>query len=1004
MLHVQLFGSFQALDDDAPIAALQSERIQAVLAYVLLNRYAPIARQQLAFTFWPDIMDAQARHNLRTLLTRLREALPRADQFLAFEAQTIHWRSDAPCTLDVAEFEAALARGDVRAAVELYRGDVLPTCYDDWIVSERERLHALYVEALAQAINDAEGQRDFVTALQYGQRALQADPLREETYRQLMRLHAANGDRVSLRRTFDTCTLILKRELDVEPSPTTRALYATLSQMEVSPAVSGPLPPKTHHNLRHPLTSFIGREREISVVKHLLDSARLLTLSGAGGSGKTRLALQVAFDVLDNYTDGVWWVDLASIAQASLVTPTTATALSIHLVAGRTLVETLIDALQSRRLLLVLDNCEHLIAECASLAHDLLAACPQLTLLATSREALGLNGEHVWRVPPLRLAASTELNDIEQSEAVQLFVARAALTLPTFTISPQNAAAITAICQRLDGLPLAVELAAARVKVLSVEQIAARLDDRFTLLTSGDRAALPRHQTLRAMIDWSYDLLDEAERSLLRTLAVFAGGFTIEAAEAVHSDPGVLDLLAHLVDKSLVVIGAEHADDSVRYRLLETIRQYALEKLNDSHEDGAVRQRHTRWYVELAERAEPKLRGHGQIEWLNRVEQEHDNVRAALEWSLNHNIDLGLRIANGLIWFWEMRDHPLEGLQQMEKLLATGPLSPSPFHARALARASWLAMCANNEERLTALAAAGAAMSRAVDDIEGLAFSLVISAIAPYWHSENDRALSLVEEGLALFDAADIPWGKQRALTVVGYITEDQGDYERAHAAHQAALALSRTNGDINSMCFVLHQLGNVAFAQGRYEQALAYYTDSLASARVVKNTSNLARNYREMGNLDTLLGQYGAARTLLEESTVLLREVGDYGRLASTLSRLGWVARLQNEYEQAAQFYVESLHLAQKSIWRQTTVAWCLAGLAELAAVRNQPIKAARLWGAANAILEILINVMPYERLELEQISGTIRAQLDEATFTAEQAVGRQMTLDEAIAYALSG
>jgi predicted ATPase/DNA-binding SARP family transcriptional activator len=1000
VLHVRLFGSFQALDDDAPVAALQSERIQAVLTYLLLNRYTPIVRQQLAFTFWPDTTDAQARHNLRTLLTRLREALPHADSFLTIEAQTIQWCSDTPFTLDVAEFEAALARGDVRAAIELYRGDVLPTCYDDWIVSERERLHALYVEALTQAINDAERQRDFVAALQYGQRALQADPLREETYRQLMRLHTANGDRVSLRRTYDTCTLILKRELDVEPSPTTRTLYATLSQLEVHPPVSEPLPPKARHNLKHPLTSFIGREREIGAVKHSLDSARLLTLSGAGGSGKTRLALQVAFDVLDNYIDGVWWVDLASIAQASLVTPTVATALSIHLVAGRTLVETLIDALQSRRLLLVLDNCEHLIAECAALAHDLLAACPPLTILATSSEALGLNGERVWPVPPLQLATTNALSDIEESEAVQLFIARAALTLPTFTISPQTATAITAVCQQLDGLPLAIELAAARVKVLSVEQIAARLDDRFTLLTHGDRAALPRHQTLRAMIDWSYDLLDEAERALLRTLAVFAGSFTLEAAEAVHSAAPVLDLLARLVDKSLVVVGTEHAGDNVRYSLLETIRQYAREKLNDSGEGEAVRERRTRWYVELAERAEPKLRGHGQIEWLDRMEQEHDNVRAALEWSLNNNIDLGLRIANGLIWFWDTRDHALEGLQQMGKLLAAGPLDPSRLHARALARASWMAMAAFNEERMAALAAAGATMSREVGDVEGLAFSLIIAAIVPHWHGDNDRALLLAEESLALFEAAGIQ-GKHRVLSAVGLITQAQGNYERAHTAYQASLALCRESGDINFGNFLLLLLGNLTFKQGHYEQAMTYYVESLASARAVKNTNMIAWNYEGMGNLDILLGQYGPAQALLEESKGLLQEVGDHWRLAFTLRRLGRVARLQGRYDQAARFYTESLHLARKSDWHQT-LAWCLASLAELAALRDQLQKAARLWGAANGIPELYIDFGLTERLELEQMSGTIRAQLDEATFTAEQTAGRQMTLAEAIVYAL--
>jgi predicted ATPase/transcriptional regulator with XRE-family HTH domain len=448
-----------------------------------------------------------------------------------------------------------------------------------------------------------------------------------------------------------------------------------------------------------PMTSFIGRARELAAVKQRFSSARLLTLTGPGGCGKTRLALQAAAELADKFADGVCFVELAPLGDPRLVPQSVASALGVREEPTRPLPVTLIDTLHRRQLLLVLDNCEHLIAACAELAHILLSACPQLHVLATSREVLGVAGEMAWRVPPLASPDPQRPVPVEhllQYEAVQLFVERARTVQPTFTVTERNAAAVAQVCHRLDGIPLAIELAAARVKVLTVEQIAARLDDRFRLLTGGSRIALPRQQTLQAAIDWSYDLLSEPERRLWRRLSVFAGGWTLEAAEAVCAGAGldaaeVLDRLTSLVDKSLVTVDAMAGE--ARYRLLETIRQYGREKLERSGEAAVIRRQHLEWHVGLAERAEPELTGPDQAVWLEKLEAEHDNLRAALEWSQveAQGEQIGLRVAAALWRFWLVHGHLREGRRWLEGMLAGSPEAWPAVRAKALYGAGALA-------------------------------------------------------------------------------------------------------------------------------------------------------------------------------------------------------------------------------------------------------------------------------------------------------------------------
>ena len=426
---------------------------------------------------------------------------------------------------------------------------------------------------------------------------------------------------------------------------------------------SSETPRRQPTNLPLELSSFVGREKEVAEVKRLLGDNRLVTLTGPGGCGKTRLALAVAFEVVEDFGEGAWWVGLAPLSDPTLVPQAVAQALEVHEQPGFSLTETLADALRNKRLLLILDNCEHLIEACARFAHTLLTSCRHLRILATSRETLGVAGEADWRVPSLTLPEverPPSVDDAVHYEATRLFVERARSRLSTFSLTPENAQAVAEVCRKLDGMPLAIELAAARVAMLSVEQISERLEDPLRLLSAGDRTAEPRQRTLRATLEWSHELLSEPERLVFRRLSIFAGGWTLEAAEAVCAGEGleeedVLELLSRLGDKSLVVaeVGSE---DAVRYRMLEPVRQYAWKLLEDSGEAEQVRERHATYYLELAEEAEPELKGARQGEWLGRLEREHGKLRTALGWSIEGgDADLGLRLAGALERLWWTR-------------------------------------------------------------------------------------------------------------------------------------------------------------------------------------------------------------------------------------------------------------------------------------------------------------------------------------------------------------
>lgn len=747
------------------------------------------------------------------------------------------------------------------------------------------------------------------------------------------------------------------------------------------------------HNLPIQLTSFIGREYELAEIKQLLTTTRLLTLTGTGGAGKTRLALQAAADLVESYADGVWFVELAPLSDPALVAGTVAAVLGVVEQPGQPILNSLIDYLRAQDILLLLDNCEHLIEACAHFADSLLRACPHLRVLATSREALGIAGETTWIVPSLSLPDAQQprptFADLSQYEAVQLFTARAAAVQPVFKLTELNAASVTQICQRLDGIPLAIELAAARVRVLQTAEIAARLDDRFRLLATGSRTALPRQQTLRGAIDWSYDLLDEPERVLLRRLSVFAGGWTLDAAEAVTNVEGgrmkdekessgfillpsslILDILSRLVDKSLVIVDQQKGE--TRYGMLETIREYAFEKLKESREVETLRLSHQKFFLSLAQRLATSTGSQLDL-YFNELEQEHDNLRAALRRTLEqHESEFALALCNALAVFWEERGYWTEGRSWFEQAIAV---------------------------------------------------------------SRQDQAAAPVSQThLAQYG---------KALNESGTLAVDQGDHATAHARLNEALAVERELGEKRGIASVLGNFGVLAWQQDNPEQARSYFQESLALWRELGDKLEIAYTLSSLGLLAKEQGEYNIAHTLSQESLACFRELGNKRGIAFALYRLGWLAMIDGDYATSQQFAEESFAVHQElddkhrlawSLNQKGFLAWhqgnyiaarssleqaiaifqklqassynvclCLTGLAIVDMTEGHFLRGTKLLGAIKAESErtgrqnkdIFLRVY-------NQALDLARAQLNAGSLDAAWEEGRALTMEQAIAYAL--
>ncbi len=644
----------------------------------------------------------------------------------------------------------------------------------------------------------------------------------------------------------------------------TPALSALLSSRATAPTT----------NLPTQLSKFVGREKEIAQLKKRLAENRLVTLTGSGGVGKTRLAIQVASELLSEFPHGAWLVDLASLADPALVPQTAATVLDVKPQGNQPVLAALSDYLRAKKLLLVLDNCEHLIEACAQLAESLLRTCPDLRLLTTSREALGVEGEATVRVPSLSLPSSqnTTFAAIAEAEAVQLFVERAAAALPGFTLTEANAPTVAQVCRRLDGIALAIELAASRVKLLKVEQIAARLDDAFRFLTGGSRTALPRQQTLRATIDWSYTLLSELERRLLCRLSVFAGGWTLEAAEAVCAGQGIepygiLDLLTQLVNKSLVAAEREQGEEA-RYRLLETIREYALERLAASGESENIRREHARFFLGLAQEAEPHLTSAARGVWLERLKIEHDNLRAALQRASESGEALtGLQLATALHWFCYLLGYLSEGRSWLEGALAQATILDAP-----------------------------AARAKALSGAGNLA----------WFQGEYTVARSMLEESITISRALGPP-GKPNlayALLWLGLVTRDQGDPAAARSLLEESVAICREIGDRWMLALALVSLGRTVTLSGDPAAARSILEEGGTIYREIRDKWGLAVSRNNLGLAALREGDYIRAVALYQEGVTLFWQVGEKVFAARCLEELAWAVSMQGDYGRATRLF----------------------------------------------------------------------------------------------------
>jgi predicted ATPase/DNA-binding SARP family transcriptional activator len=975
-----LLGPFR-LEVAGQPAALSTRKAEALLAYLALHpEPAGHSREKLAALFWGDSLDADARRSLRVALAALRKVLG-GDPFIG-DRETIGLAPAYPLWTDALAFDdlarRALADDDealAEASASLYRGDLLADFYDDWLSLPRDRLRGRY-QAVLRALADRQCSRnDHAAAGATARRLLELDPADEFAHRQLIACYLAQGDRAAARRQYEACVSALRAELGVSPSAETEALLAA---MQEAPAAR-PKPAARRGNVSLPLARLIGRQAELASLTAALapveggaggTPARLVTLTGPGGDGKTRLAQELGLSLAGHFRDGVWWVDLVPLADPGLIVGAVNQGLGVPETPGQTPEDALVERLRDQQALLILDNCEHLVDAAAALAARLLSRCPAIRILATSREALGVAGEQAYPLAPLPTPAADHdlsLAALAESPAVALFVERAAGHQPDFRLTPDNADAIAHICRRLDGIPLAIELAAARVTVLTVQQIAERLDDRFRLLRSNRRDAFPRQQTLQALMDWSYDLLTAAEQALFRRLAVFAGGWTLEAAEAVCADLSehaeTLDLLGRLADKSLIVV--KQAAGGARYDFLETVRAYARHRLADPAEAAAAAGAHLAYFLALAERAEAQLRSPAMFDWLARLERELDNLRDALTWAAAAAADAprrlaGLRLAAALELLWYTHGHGREGQCWINTMLAHAPAdTPQTIIARSQAAAGTMAWLLGDFDAATAHHEAALAGYRAAGDGRGAAWALGNLAVCANERGDLDRALATYAEAADLARTAGGRWERALILNNWSAALIDLGRADEAIPLLETAINLLRDAGDAWAASHPTLNLAEIATQRGEHERAAHLLGEMAALAERLGVASLAAAVQLRQGALDLRLGRPAAA---IEHYRASLR---GYSELADR---------------------AEAIH--------------ALEGLALALAEQGADRQAARLLAATDAVRAAQGGVRSrVEEALVERCLARVRQRLGDAGLAAAQTAGRRLALEDAVA-----
>jgi predicted ATPase/DNA-binding SARP family transcriptional activator len=975
---IRLFGAFEACVEGKPLPPLRSQKGHWLLALLALRQGQEVPRALLAQTLWPESLPSNALTGLRQNLADLRKALGAvANDIIDVTPRTLCLAVEG-VEVDVRAFDRAIEKGDpqsLQRAAALYGGPLLQEYAEPWIVGEREAREQRYVKAVEQLAALAGAAGSDAEAIDYLRRGIAVDPINEPLIRALLRALAKTGDYGGIVPVYQGLIQRLNELFQAAPASETQGLYQQLraegrrrARIEpprpLSPAAAPPI------RVPHPLTPLIGREEQIRTLSMQLATVRMVTVVGAGGAGKTRLVIHVATELAANYADGVWFIDLSALTAPELITQQVAQALCLPEERGRTRRETLLGFLQPKQLLLVLDNCEHLIAALAELAATLLSHCPALHILATSRQKLGLMGEQVCHLNGLALPTNTPHSTPEpplQSEAEQLFLARAQAVNAEFEPKDDTAQAVAALCRKLDGLPLAIELAAALIETLTPQEILARLETGRDL-PSGDNFVRPhRHQTLEALMESSYCLLSPSEQTLMRRLAVFAGGCTLHDCEVVCREPApamspdrqpdseadphpdLLPDLSRLVSKSLVIVEARAG--ASRYRMLDTIHRYAARQLEQRGESAALHIRHCDYFLQLAEEADSYLTGPDQTRRLARLDEELDNLRVALRTAETTNGRIMLRLVNALGRFWQIRGYWSEGRNWIDRALAL-PQADSADALRANAL-NWASMLATYQGDL----------------------------------SRGEKYAAL---GLSIWEKLVDTRGMANSLGCLGIVVCNRGDYAGSRRYHAQSLDLARANGDETGMAGELGYLGNVAMAQGDYEAARAYYAESLALRRKLQDVWGVAASLNNLGLLARHDRDWKAAHRFLEESLTLRRQLGDRRCVAITLNLLGLCACEQEEVEPARRYLTEGLAHCRE-IGDRRSIAYALEAFASLAHLEGQPERAVRLLGAASALREEIASPLPpSEQPEDLARKRALRETLGEEAFMEQWNAGR--------------
>jgi predicted ATPase/DNA-binding SARP family transcriptional activator len=1097
-MEFRILGPLEVHDGSGPVR-VPGAKERALLADLLVHAGRVVAADRLVEDLWGEEPPGNPANTLQGRVSALRRALGPAGAGLVVTSPPGYRLAAEPEQLDAGRFQRLVAEADTAAAREgpraarlleaalgLWRGPALAEFADrPWALAEAARLEELRLaaqEALAELRLAGGGHAELVGELE----ALVAtQPLRERRRGQLMLALYRSGRQADALRVYGETRAVLAEELGIDPSPELQRLQRAILTQDPAIAAPGraPAPAAPPHNLPERLTSLVGRDRELDEVGKLVGQHRLVTVTGPGGAGKTSLAVEAARRLAAGFPDGVWLVELAALADPGLLAEAVAATLGLREEPGPpgtappALADRLAGYVRDQDLLLVLDNCEHLVAGCAELAARLLRAAPELRVLATSREVLGVPGELVWPVPPLSVPGDPDRADpggpygavpdpaaegdqdtaaalevLAGYDGVRLFLERARLADPGFVLDGDNAAAVAEICRRLDGLPLAIELAAARVRALPATELAARLEDRFGLLAGTGRAQDPRQRTLRATVDWSFQLLEEPDRQLFRRLSVFAGGWTVTAAEAVCGGDGlaaadattgdaseVLEGLVRLVDRSLVVaVGG----DPARFRMLETLRAYGAERLAEAGEAELLAARHTAWFADLAEEAAAYRT---RRRWIQQLDADYDNLRAAMDRAAaaaDHQTTL--RIGGALGWYW-LEHHTDEGRQRLAGALALAEGQPPTVHlARALlasavvelqrfatlpesaaaARRSLelferfgdpvgaaaaklhLALAelqrsgpSDDDVRLVAEAEAGFA---AAGDRWGEAYAALASlTVTSFQQGVPGRAEQLGRRALERFEALDDQWGRALALFSLANLARARGDVDAAVGRYEQAIAAARQDGPLYVLCAALVELGVLVAVQGDEERAVTLNAESAAIARRTGQRRGIAYAWNGLGAIARARGDLERARRLHQEALGIVREILGWS-VPHTLAQLGCAEARLGDLDDAEAHLGEAAGLVLDAP-EPATAALVLVGHALVALGRGRPERAALLLAAAGAARDHA-GVAPVgaERVEAGLVHRAVQDRLEPDAYRLAQAAGRELGADEALRLAI--